>query len=187
MTNHVLETIRARRSIRFYTDEPVPQEAIDTLLEVAQLAPTGLGKQAWHFTVVRDRALLDEITEANRQIMLNSGDPAEIEKASAPDFDNFRGAPMAIIVSGETAAAYHIADCANATTTMALAAESMGLSSCYLAGFRKALRTPDGAALLARLQLPEGYEPEFALSIGYKGKEPNPRHPRREGCVNYIG
>ena len=43
MTNAVIETIRARRSIRFYEDRPVPEEVISTLLELAQLAPTGMG------------------------------------------------------------------------------------------------------------------------------------------------
>ena len=78
MTNPVIENIRARRSIRFYETTPVPAEAIETILECGMLAPTGLGLQGWHFTVVRDRALLDEISEGNRQLMLQSGDPAVI-------------------------------------------------------------------------------------------------------------
>lgn len=186
MTNPVIETIHARRSIRFYEDKPVPQELIDTLLECAQLAPTGIGAQAWHLTVVRNRAFLTEISEAQKRVMLASGDPGEIEKASEPGFDSFRGAPMAVIFSGDQSSRFHTADCANAATTMALAAESLGLSSCYLAGFTKGLSGPDGPALIARLNLPEGCVPEFALALGYKGKEPNPRKPRKENAVNYI-
>ncbi len=187
MTNPVIETIRARRSIRFYETTPVPQEILDTLLELAQLAPTGLGKQAWHFTVVRDRALLDEIKECHRQKMLASGNPDQIEKAQDPDFDSFRKAPMAIIISGDLSCAYHTADCANATTIMALAAQSLGISSCYLAGFKAGLTGEDGEKLLARLEIPEGYAPEFALALGYKAEEPHERKPRKEGAVNYIG
>ena len=144
MTNPVIETIRARRSIRFYKDAPVPQELLDTLLEVAQLAPTGQGLQAWHFTVVRSRAFLTEISEAQRKVMLASGDPGEIEKANEANFDSFRGAPMAVFFSGDQSSPFHTADCANAVTPMALAAESLGLSSCYLAGFMRALRGPEG-------------------------------------------
>ena len=186
MTNPVLETIRARRSIRFYKDTPVPQELLDTLLEAAQLAPTGQGLQAWHFTVVRSRAFLTEISEAQRKLMLESGDPGEIEKAKEENFDSFRGAPMAVIFSGDQSSRFHTADCANAVTTMALAAESLGLSSCYLAGFMRALRGPEGPALTARLNLPEGYVPEFALSLGYKAEEPHERKPRKADAVNYI-
>lgn len=187
MTNPVIEAIRGRRSIRFYEDKPVPAELVELLVELGQLAPTGKGAQAWHFTVLRDRALMTEISEANRTLMLASGDAGEIEKAKEPGFDTFRGAPMAIILSGENGQPYAAADCANAMTTMAIAAESLGLSTCYIASFRKALGEPEYADLLARLEIPAGYTPEFALSVGYCAKEPNPRKPRREGAVNYIG
>lgn len=187
MTNPVVETIRARRSIRFYTDAPVPQEAIDTIIECGALSPTGLGMQGWHFTVVRDRKLLDEISEGSRQLMLASGNPSEIEKASDPNYDTFRTAPMAIVISGDLSAKWYAADCANAATTMALAAESLGLSTCYIASFRAFLTTPQGAAQLTRLELPEGHEPLFALCLGYKAKDPNPRKPRKENTVNYVG
>lgn len=186
MTNPVIETIRERRSIRFYEDRPVPQEILDLLLELAQLAPTGRGLQSWHFTVVRRRALLTEISDEQKRQMLASGDPDQIEKASAPDFDSFRGAPMAVIFSGDTSGKFHTADCANAATTMALAAQSLGISSCYLAGFKRGLTGEIGAGLQKKLELPEGYEPEFALALGYKAEEPHPRKPRKENAVNYI-
>jgi len=187
MTNPVIETILARRSIRSYTDTPVPAEAVETILECGMFSPSGLGMQGWHFTVVRDRALLDEISEGNRQLMLASGDPAEIEKANAPGFDTFRTAPMAIIISADTSAKWHDADCANAATTMVLAAESLGLSTCYIASFRRFLITEQGAGALARLELPEGCKPMFALSLGYKKEDANPRKPRKENTVNYVG
>lgn len=186
MTNPVIETIRDRRSIRFYKEDPVPQDILDLLLELGQLAPTGLGKQAWHFTVVRNRALLTEISEVQRQAMLDSGNPDQIEKAKDPTFDGFRGAPMAIIVSGDLSSAFHTADCANALTTIALAAQSLGLSSCYLAGFKKGLQGPVGEKLLARLEIPEGHTPEFALALGYKAEEPHARRPRKENVINYV-
>ncbi|MBQ6597848.1 MAG: nitroreductase family protein, partial [Lentisphaeria bacterium] len=146
----------------------------------------GLGKQAWHFTVVRNRELLTAISEEQKRQMLASGDPGQIEKASEPNFDSFRRAPMAIIVSGDTSANYHTADCANATTIMALAAQSIGLSSCYLAGFKRGLTGEIGAEYLKKLEIPEGYVVEFALALGYKAEDPHPRHPRKENAVNYV-
>ena len=187
MTNAIIENIKARRSIRGYTDELPTQEMVDTLIECAFTAPNGLGKQGWHFTICYDRALMDEITEGNKQLMLSSGKPDQIEKASAPDFDNFRGAPMAILVSADTAAPFCEADCANATTIMALAAQSMGLGTCYLAGFKRFLLTPEGADCLKRLELPEGVKPLFALAVGYPAKAPKERHAPKENAVNVIG
>lgn len=50
-----LEAIRKRRSVRRYTDRPVPDEDLDALLRLALLAPTGHNAQSWSFIVVRDR------------------------------------------------------------------------------------------------------------------------------------
>ena len=49
-----LEAIRARRSVRRYTDRPVPDADLDRLLRLALLAPTGHNAQAWSLIVVRD-------------------------------------------------------------------------------------------------------------------------------------
>ena len=59
-----LDAIRARRSVRRYTDAPVSDEDIDTVLRLALLAPTGHNAQAWSFVVVREperRAALAEL------------------------------------------------------------------------------------------------------------------------------
>ncbi len=49
-----LEAIRLRRSVRRYSDRPVPDEEVDRLLRLALLAPTGHNAQAWSFIVVRE-------------------------------------------------------------------------------------------------------------------------------------
>jgi nitroreductase len=48
------EAIRLRRSVRRYTDTPVSDEDVDTLLRLALVAPTGGMAQAWSFIVVRE-------------------------------------------------------------------------------------------------------------------------------------
>lgn len=52
-----LETMRARRSVRAFSTEPVPRELIDNALEVAGTAPSGAHQQPWTFAVVSDPAL----------------------------------------------------------------------------------------------------------------------------------
>ncbi len=59
-----LEAIRRRRSVRRYTDRPVSEEDLETLLRLALLAPTGHNAQAWSLIVVREperRAALAEL------------------------------------------------------------------------------------------------------------------------------
>ena len=103
----------------------------------------------------------------------------------AGGYDSFRGAPCAILVAGEDDKPFAVPDCANAVENMALAAESLGLNSCYLASFKPSLMGEAGAATRAELGIPQGYTPQFALSIGYGAESPVAK-PRREGCVNWV-
>ena len=55
------DALLTRRSIRKYTKEAVSDEVIKMLLEAAMAAPSAGNQQPWHFIVIRDRAILDEI------------------------------------------------------------------------------------------------------------------------------
>lgn len=47
----VLEAIHTRKSIRAFTDQPVPRETIEQILEISQRAPSGTNTQPWHVHV----------------------------------------------------------------------------------------------------------------------------------------
>jgi len=55
------EAILSRRSIRKYTSQPVPHELIDELLKAAMSAPSAGNEQPWHFVVINDHRILNEI------------------------------------------------------------------------------------------------------------------------------
>ncbi len=59
-----LETMRARRSVRAFSIEPVPRALIDNALEVAGTAPSGAHQQPWTFAVVSDPATKARLREA---------------------------------------------------------------------------------------------------------------------------
>ncbi len=184
--NETIKTILTRQSCRSYTSRKVEDEKIEALLECAKYAPSAMNKQPWHFTVVKSRRLLDEIKEANRQMMIETGAPDMIKAANDEGFDNFRGAPMAIIVSGENGNPFSAGDCSAAVENMTLAAHSLGIASLYIASFRRALESEKNACIVGKLCLPENFTPLFALCIGYTETEYPERAPRREGTVNYI-
>lgn len=183
--NAVIDAILSRRSIRSFTPAVPTQQEIEQLLTCAQFAPSAMGRQPWHFTVVRGRRLLDAICEGNRNIMRQSPDPQVRAMAEDPSFDNFRTAPCAIIVSG-TEGRFVDMDCANAMENMALAAHAIGLGSCYIGSLLPALEGPEAPALYKALGIPEGYTVRAALAVGYPAAAPAERVPRREGTVNYA-
>ena len=53
-----------RRSIRDFSDRPVPRQVIEDAVLTAGTAPSGANKQPWHFAVVSDPALKRRIREA---------------------------------------------------------------------------------------------------------------------------
>ena len=61
----VVDAIKARRTVRSYSERPVADELIEGLLEAARLAPSALNFQPWRFVVVTDRAKIDGIVAAS--------------------------------------------------------------------------------------------------------------------------
>ena len=62
----VLDAILNRRSVRQYTDDPVRQEDVETILEAARWAPSGLNNQPWRFIVVRDPEVKERVAAQTR-------------------------------------------------------------------------------------------------------------------------
>jgi nitroreductase len=61
------ERMNERRSVRFFSDEPVPREAIEQAIRAASTAPSGAHKQPWRFVVVDDPVLKRQIREGAEQ------------------------------------------------------------------------------------------------------------------------
>ena len=59
------EAIRARRSVRRFTEEPVPKQTISKILDLARWAP--YAAECQRFLVVRDRERKERLAEAARQ------------------------------------------------------------------------------------------------------------------------
>ena len=59
-----LEAMRSRRSVRLFSEEPVPPELIDNAIAVAGTAPSGANQQPWTFAVVTDPATKARLREA---------------------------------------------------------------------------------------------------------------------------
>ena len=61
------EEIRGRRTVRDFSDQPVPEQVILDCLAAAASAPSGANMQPWHFVVVRDASVKRRIREAAEQ------------------------------------------------------------------------------------------------------------------------
>ena len=62
--NAKLDVLFSRRSIRAYTDQPVPDSLLTDLLKAGMAAPSAVARGPWHFIVLRSRAGLDQLATA---------------------------------------------------------------------------------------------------------------------------
>ena len=60
----VLELLSARRTVRAYKPDAVPEEAIRTVIEAARWAPSSANSQPWDIIVVQDRATRERIQDS---------------------------------------------------------------------------------------------------------------------------
>ena len=67
--NEVEKVVYTRRSVRNFSDKPVPEPLIRRVLEAGRAAPSGGNSQPWKFIVVTNKALMDEMNEAARGIL----------------------------------------------------------------------------------------------------------------------
>ena len=152
----VLLLCKARRSNRALSDRPVPQEAIDRILEAAHRAPTASNRQEVSFTVITDPAILDKIirftldTFAGIARKLENPLVKPILKRLRPEFYNYlpafkrliaeydkgndlilREAKTLLLIHTPYANRFGAADANLAYQNGSLMAESLGVSQIY--------------------------------------------------------
>jgi nitroreductase len=182
--NEVLSAIKSRRSIRNYSPDQISQEHLDQIIEAGIYAPSAVNEQAWHFTVIQNRALLSRIDETVKEQMAKSDVEWMRNNAANPGFSVTYHAPTLIVVSGNEAAMSWQADCAFAMENMMLAAESLGIGSVCL-GLVRFFLIQDGEA--EKLGIPAGYKPFYGMAFGYKTGDKAIEPPNRNmDVINYI-
>ncbi len=98
--NQTMETIKNRRSVRKYSPEQIKDDELENILEAAIYAPTGHYDQPWHFTIIQNQDIINEINEGAKEAMKQMEVEWISRLGSVKDFNIFHGAPTVIIVSG---------------------------------------------------------------------------------------
>ena len=149
-----LQAIAGRRSHRAYREEQLPEEVLGAILKAGLESPSARNRQPWHFSVVQDAALIQEVHDEAARVMEASGNP----RAAAPGFQMFYHAPTVVFIFGEKDFAWTQVDCGIAVENMALAAEGLGVGSVILGLPKPAFAGEKAEELRKRLACPEGYD-----------------------------
>ena len=178
----ILQAIANRRSHRVYKEEQLPEEVLSSILRAGLEAPSATNRQPWHFSVVQDAALLQEVHDEAAKVMGKGGSP----RFSDPDFQMFYHAPTVVFLFGEKSFFWTPVDCGIAVENMALAAEGLGVGSVILGLPMPAFKGDQADRLRTKLQCPEGYDFVIAIALGYASDTKDP-HGLREEKISRIG
>jgi nitroreductase len=162
-----LDLLARHRSVRRYTDDPVPDEHVAAAAAAGQRASTSSAVEAYCCLRVRDpatRAKLVELTGDQEKVaaagafFVVCGDTRR-HRLVCPDYD-----------AGLEAFLVAVVDASLFAQNMVIAFEAMGYGICYVGGLRNRLAEVD--ELLA---IPEGVYPLYGLCVGHPAEEPLPR------------
>jgi len=184
--NEVLRTIFSRRSVRHFKAEQLRPEDIDAIIEAGLSAPSANDKQNWHFAVIQNAAMLAAVNKWILDEIELSGNADLQEMVKRGGGTIFRNAPTVIIVSTEASDRFGIVNGAAATENMLIAAESLGIGSCWIGMVGILAGSTNFGSYSRDLQLPDGYAPHFGITLGYKEPGSLTAPPRKPNLVSRI-
>jgi nitroreductase len=174
ISNAVLNNIYQRRSVRNYSGKEVSDSIIKEIIRAGTYAPTAMNKQPWRFVVVKNRELIEEYDDRARKAFLAAYKDTEnpelvryVQHLSKPTTRLFYGAPVLILVFASPDV-INDHDCALAAENMMLAAQSLGIGSCWI-GLAGGLGYD--TEFLKEVGVPEGHKLIAPLIFGYPAKE----------------
>lgn len=163
----VFEAIEKRRSVRAYTDAPVTDAQLARFLEAIRLAPSWKDKQCWNVIVLTER---EDILQLGELLRYNPGRAV------------FDTVPVFIVLTADPEKSgvrddkpYYMTDIGIALQNGVLAAEDMGLGTCWVGAFsegpiKEFLGVPESCRIVA-------FTP---LGVPAEDPAPRPRKPMEE-------
>ena len=172
------QDMKRRKTIREFSDRPVPRAVIEICLLTAGTAPSGANHQPWHFAVVTDPALKRKIrieAEIEEREFYDRRAPQEWKDALAPlgtDADKpfLETAPYLIAIFGQKATLmddgstvknYYVPESVSIATGFLI-------SALHQAGLATLTHTPSPMGFLNQLlHRPDNEKPYILLVVGY--------------------
>ncbi len=165
----MFDTILNHRSIRKYTNDPIPNEVLDYILEAGTRAPTTGNMQVYSVVVSTEESIKEELAPCHFNQAMVKEAPLVLTfcadfnrfnkwcklRNAEPGYDNFLSFMTAAI------------DALLVAQNVCIAAEESGLGSCYLG-----TTTYMAEKIIDVLNLPIGVVPVTTITLGYPDEKP---------------
>lgn len=163
-----MDIIYKRRSIRKFTPEPLSESTIFELIKAGMNAPSAGNQQPWHFIIINERKLLEEITKIH------------------PSSKMLHEAPVAILICGDMSLDKHrgfwVQDCSAATENILLKIVDQGYGGVWLGVYPREDRV-EGIRKL--LKIPKHIIPFSLIAVGHPGEEKEPKNEFKVERIRY--
>lgn len=181
--NETMQTILHRRAIRRFDARQIEEELLQQILQAGLYAPSAGGRQGVIFAVCQDKEVnerLGKIKRANSNPHMatakNYVSKEQPSIADDPKLTNaFYDAPTVITMFAPKNFLFSVDDCAVAAENMMLAADSLGIGSCYIGQGWTAFADSYGQEILRKWEIRTDYYAVMQLLLGYP--KADDRHP----------
>jgi len=149
----MIDLLRARRSVRKFTEQAIDAEKLKILKEAILRAPTSKNSNACEFIFIEDRELIEKLVQSKPY-------------GASP----LQTAALAIaILANESQTVAWIEDCSIASILVQMTAQSLGLGSCWvqILGREYNEEKSSESFVCETLQIPDGFRVLSIVSIGY--------------------
>ncbi len=191
----LLDLVRKRRSVRQFKSDPVPDDFITKIIEVARWAPSAFHTQPWEFVVIRDKDVKSKVAAALNRLAPAIQDPAKksLRRSSFQDAPVFIlalydwrakvGLPGRTAENPEQVAGLYCSSLASAFLYMHLAATALGLASQW---YTATSRAEAEMAIKQIVGIPAALSIYDMLAVGYADTQPGDKIVRGvEELIHY--
>ena len=178
----VMQAITDRRSIRKFRDEPVTDEALNTVLEAIRQAPSWSNTQCWRIIVVRDKETRAKLSDALIDLKMGAKNPATDAVKNAPVViaacaernrsGYYKGGDNQKVLAPDIGEWWFMFDMGVAMQNAALAAQALGLGTVHVGLL-------DAGKVASILNVPDNLIAVELMPVGWPDEQPSAR-PRKE-------
>lgn len=180
--NETIQNIISRRSVKRYLDQQVPMELVEEIVKAGTYAPSGKNKQSAKIIAVTNKEMRDRLSHINLDIIMSRN-----LSTSSGHADPFYGAPVVLVVLAKKEVGTRVYDGSLVMENMMIAAQSLGLGSCWIHRAKETFETEEGKKILRDLGITEEYEGIGNCIIGYAAPDAlKPQVPRKEDYIVWV-
>ena len=189
----LMDIIKARHSIRKYTNEQISREDLEKILEAGNFAPNAGGGQRSMMVAIRNKELATHIGKMNvahfdrthlAGSYVSKEQPSTIDDPTIKN--GFYDAPTVVCVFCQDNFMFKTADAFCMMENMVLQATESGIASCIISRGYETFDSEEGRRLMCEWGVPDGYTCQECVIFGYiDGEQPHSK-PRKPGRVKIV-